>query len=80
MTAKASKEMDDAIGRAPELLTLEQRHKLTGMYIALEIYSPATLPLRRIEAIGESVADCVQMLKSRGLNPVDFEYTRVAAY
>jgi hypothetical protein len=80
MTAKASREMDEAIGRAPELLTLEQRHKLAGLYIALEIYSPATLPLRRIEAIGESVADCARMLKSRGLNPTDFEYTRLAAY
>jgi hypothetical protein len=65
-------------GAAPELLVLGQRHRLAGMYIALEIYSPATLSLRRIEAIGESLADCARMLKSRGLNPVDFEYTRLA--
>jgi len=68
---------DKTIGRAPEELTLEERLHLTGKYIALEIYSPSTAPLRRIEAIGDSVADCVRTLRSRGLDPENFEYTRL---
>lgn len=66
-----------AIGRAPERLTLEERHALVGKYIALEIYSPETLPLRRIEAIGDSVAECVRQLQQRGLNPGNFEFVRL---
>lgn len=67
-----------AIGRAPERLTLAERLHLTGKFIALEIYSPATLPLRRIEAIGDSIDQCVRLLKARGLDPTSFEYTRLA--
>jgi hypothetical protein len=69
---------DKAIGRAPEELSLDERLHLIGKYIALEIYSPATLPFRRIEAIGDSVADCIRMLRSRGLDPENFEYSRLA--
>jgi len=69
---------DKAIGRAPEELTLEERLRLTGKFIALELYSPATLPFRRIEAIGDSVAECIRTLRSRGLDPENFEYTRLA--
>ncbi len=48
-----------------------------GKYIALEIYSPDTLPLRRIEAIGDSLGECIRMLKSRGLDPMHFEFTQL---
>jgi hypothetical protein len=75
MTAAKAKE--SAIGRAPEQLTLDERHKLTGQFIALEIYTPADLPLRRIEAIGDSISDCVRMLKARGLEPERFEFSRL---
>lgn len=68
---------DKTIGRAPEQLSLEERLHLTGKYIALEIYSPATLPFRRIEAIGDSVPDCIRMLQMRGLDPQQFEYSRL---
>jgi hypothetical protein len=78
MTAHGGKEMERAIGRAPEQLTLTERHKLAGLCIALEIYTPEDLPLRRIEAIGENIGDCVRMLKSRGLDPARFEYSRLA--
>jgi hypothetical protein len=69
---------DKAIGRSPEELSLDERLHLIGKYIAMEIYSPATLPFRRIEAIGDSVADCIRMLRSRGLDPENFEYSRMA--
>jgi hypothetical protein len=40
--------------------------------------TPATLPFRRIEAIGDSVADCVRTLQERGLDPSVFEFSRLA--
>lgn len=69
---------EKAIGRAPEELTLDERLHLTGKYIALELYTPATAPFKRIEAIGDSVAGCIRMLHSRGLDPENFEYSRLA--
>jgi len=67
-----------AIGRSPERLSLDERHALTGKYIALEIYTPEELPLRRIEAIGDSVQDCIAQLAARSLDPTHFEFTRLA--
>lgn len=64
-----------ALGRNPDQLTLEQRHALTGQWIALELYSTETTPLRRIEAIGASVAECAAMLQRRSLDPKNFEFT-----
>jgi hypothetical protein len=77
MTAPATSDPHGAIGRSPERLTLEERHALTGKYVALEIYTPEALPLRRIEAIGDSVEECVGQLRARGLDPLGFEFTRL---
>ncbi len=77
MTVSAAKDPKRAIGHAPEDLNLEERKALTGKIIALEIYSPETLPLRRIEAIGDSVGECVTQLKARGLDPANFEFSRL---
>ena len=77
MTAKADRTAERAIGRSPDALSIEEHTELTGKYIALEIYTPAALPLRRIEAIGDSVEECVRMLKARGLDPLRFEYNRL---
>lgn len=77
MTVSAAKDPKRAIGHAPEDLNLDQRLALTGKLIALEIYSPATLPLRRIEAIGDSVGECVTQLRARGLDPENFEFSRL---
>lgn len=78
MSATASRNFERAIGRSPDRLTLDERISLAGKYIALEIYTPENLAYRRIEAIGDSLADCAAMLKSRGLNPAEFEFTRLA--
>jgi hypothetical protein len=67
-------EEDSAIGRSPEQLSPAERFRLAGKTIALEIYSPDTLPLRRIEAIGDSAAACVEALVRRGLDPKRFEF------
>jgi hypothetical protein len=71
----AAQDPRQAIGRNPDRLTLEERMALAGKFIALEIYSPDTLPLRRIEAVGNSIDECVRMLESRGLDPRQFEYS-----
>ena len=71
------KDPQTAIGRSPDRLNLDERHALTGKYIALEIYTPEELPLRRIEAIGDSVPDCVKQLVARGLDPMKFEFSRL---
>ena len=78
MPASAVKDPRAAVGRNPDRLTLEERTALAGKYVAMEMYSPDTLPLRRIEAIGDSIEACVRMLKDRGLDPAMFEYTRLA--
>ena len=77
MTANAAKNSAHALGRNPDRLTPAERIALAGKFIALEIYSPETLPLRRIEAIGDSLAECLRSLKSRGLDPKQFEFTRL---
>jgi hypothetical protein len=78
MTASAGKDARQAIGRAPDRLSLDERVALAGKYVALEIYTPKNLALRRIEAIGDSIEECIRMLQSRGLDPAHFEYTRLA--
>jgi hypothetical protein len=77
MHATAANNPQLAIGRAPERLTLEERIALTGKYVALEIYTPEALPLRRIEAIGETIEECVHQLVARRLDPLRFEFTRL---
>lgn len=68
--------MDSAsiLGRAPDRLSLSERAALAGRWIALEVYSPKTLPLKRIEAVGGNPSECAAELQKRGLNPREFEY------
>ncbi|MEO8592678.1 MAG: hypothetical protein ABI759_05120 [Candidatus Solibacter sp.] len=78
MSVTAAQDPRQAIGRSPEQLTLVERFALAGKTVALEIYSPDTLPLRRIEAIGTSLDACVRMLRERGLDPRSFEFVPLA--
>lgn len=77
MAATSRIDPKQVIGRPPERLTLEERHALQGKFIALEIYTPQTLPLRKIEAIGDSAAECIRQLRERGLDPLRFEFVRL---
>lgn len=65
------------LGRSVDRLSLEEREALAGKYIAREIYSPKTLPLQRIEAIGDTIEACVQTLRRRSLDPMKFEFVRL---
>jgi hypothetical protein len=78
VTVSAAKDPQRAIGRSPDRLSLDERRALVGKYIALEIYTPEDLPLRRIEAIGDSVPECAQQLVARGLDPLRFEFSRLS--
>jgi hypothetical protein len=78
VTVSAAKDPQRAIGRSPDRLSLDERRALVGKYIALEIYTPEDLPLRRIEAIGDSVQECAQQLVARGLDPLRFEFSRLS--
>ena len=66
-----------AIGRSPDRLTLEERLALAGKYVALELYTPENLALRRIEAIGDSLVECIRELRQRGFDPRRFEFDRL---
>lgn len=74
MAVNSRVELTRLIGRSPESLRVEEAAALEGKWIALEIYSPDRLPLRRIEAVGETVEECIRQLASRGLDPRRFEY------
>lgn len=65
------------IGQSLDSLPLRQRTKLTGKWIALEIYTPETLPLRIIEALGHSAQDCIRQLRERNLDPTHYEFALV---
>lgn len=65
------------VGRSWDRLNLEERELLYGSYIAREMYTPETLPLQRMEALGDSVEACVRVLQERGLDPLNFEFVRL---
>ena len=65
------------IGRSPEELDLAQRRALAGQWIALEIYTPENLALRRIEAIGATREACLAALAARGLDARKFELEKL---
>ena len=65
---------DSFIGRFPDRLSIADRKSLSGKWYATEIYNTVDLPLRRIEALGGSPADCAMQLKRRGLDPRKFEF------
>jgi hypothetical protein len=65
------------IGRSPDQLSIPERFELSGKFMALEVYTPKTIPLRRIEAIADTAAECVRQLADRGLDPRQFEFVRI---
>ena len=69
--------VESILGRSPEELNLEERTTLARSWIALEVYSPKTTPLRRIEAIGDTVEECIALLQKRNLEAAKFEFSRL---
>ena len=66
------------IGRPLDSLSLAERWRVAGSWVALELYTPQTVPLRIIEAIGPSPRVCAEQLRERGLNPTHYEFLACA--
>lgn len=62
------------LGRAPESLTIPELRQLHGIWLAYEIYTPQTTPLKRIAAAGSSIGDCAAQLSKQGRDPLLHEY------
>lgn len=75
MATATKLDLEKFVGRAPDRLTLAEREALVGKFIARQIYTPKNLALQRIEAIGDNIRECVEGLKRRGLDPMDYEFT-----
>jgi len=75
MATTSKPALETFLGRSPDQLTLPERAALAGTWIALEIYTPETVPVRQIEALGDSVSECIAMLRRRSLDPAKFEFT-----
>jgi len=65
------------IGESPERLSLAEQESYRGWWMALEIYTPQTLPLRLIEALETTSAECIATLRRRGMDPAKFEFVRL---
>ena len=82
----AATDSSGLVGRAVEDLNLSERWKHANKWVAFQIYSPphkvsrdgieyVDVRLRRIEAAGGSIEECVSQLRSRSLDPAEFEFT-----
>jgi len=74
------------VGRAVEDLNLTERWQYANKWVAFRIYAPpgkvirdgmefVDVRLRRIEAAGKSIEECVSQLRARSRNPAEYEFT-----
>jgi hypothetical protein len=74
------------VGRAVEDLNLTERWQYANLWVAFRMYSPpgkvtrngveyVDVRLRRMEAAGKSIEECVSQLRSWNLDPSEFEFT-----
>jgi hypothetical protein len=73
------------VGRAVEDLNLSERWEYANRWVAFKIYTPpekivrdgmeyVDVRHRKIEAIGTSIDECLSQLRSRNLDPSEFEF------
>jgi hypothetical protein len=79
MTPVSNPAWETALGHAPEQLPLDLRESLEGCWVALELYDTHRLPIRTIEAVGESALACLEHLESRGKDSAIFEFVRLTS-
>ncbi len=72
-----SSNLQDLVGLPVDRLDLATREAVVGKVVAVQIYTPKNLALQRIEAIGESVQECVKQLEATGKDPLEFEFSRM---
>ena len=71
--------ISEALGHAPEELSLPLREQLTGYWVALELYDAHRLPLRKMAAVAKTPAECFAALKSTGQDLSHFEVIQLPA-
>jgi hypothetical protein len=62
------------VGRPMDSLSVAERWQLAGKWAATQLYSPETLPLRIIAAVGDSARDCATQLRDKGADPKEYEF------
>jgi len=62
------------LGKPIDGLTAAERWKNAGVWVAIELYTPQSMPLRQIAAAGASAEECLAELSGRGLDPTRFEF------
>ncbi len=62
------------LGRNPDELKLPEISQLAGVWLALELYNPANLALRRIAALGDSPEACHSALREQGKDPSNYQF------
>ena len=86
LQAIADGNASELVDRAVEDLDLGERWKHANKWVAFRIYTPPSkisrdgveyvdVRLRRIAAAGDSMEECLAQLRSRNLNPAEFEFT-----
>lgn len=82
----ASNDVASLIGRKVEDLSLSERLQYANQWVAFRIYTPpgkvsrdgmeyVDVRVRKIEAAGNSLEECMAQLRHRQLNPAEFEFT-----
>lgn len=66
------------VGKPVDGFTLADQWRYAGVWVALELYTPQTLPMRLIAAAGASAGECIAQLRKQGLDPERFEYRPLA--
>ena len=66
------------VGAFVDSLSLAERRELAGKWVAYEIYTPKTAPLRRIEAISDTQSGCMRQLVDLGLDVRRYELVVLA--
>jgi hypothetical protein len=84
--AVADAKVSSLIGREVDDLSLPERWQHANQWVAFRIYTPPAkvtrdgveyvdVRLRKVEAAGKSVEECVSQLRGRSLDPAEFEFT-----
>jgi hypothetical protein len=74
------------VGRRVEELSLTERLQYANKWLAFRIYTPpekvtrdgmeyVDVRVRKVEAAGDSMEECVAQLRRQNLNPAEYEFT-----
>jgi hypothetical protein len=74
------------LGRRVEELSLTERLQYANKWLAFRIYEPpekvtrdgmeyVDVRVRKVEAAGDSMEECVSQLRRQNLNPAEYEFT-----